>query len=70
LHYVAVSIQSLQLGIGLVIGFRVRHTVTIGIRNRANHGFRSKHSTETQLLLTMHDMLKNRDQGKQLTLQF
>ena len=35
MHYVAVSIQGLQLGIELVIGFRVRHMVTTWIRNRA-----------------------------------
>ena len=30
-----------------------------------NHGFRAKHSTETQLLLTTHDMMKSRDVGNQ-----
>ncbi len=31
-----------------------------------NHGFRAKHSTESQLLITTHDMLKFWDTGKQL----
>ena len=31
-----------------------------------NHGFRSRHSCETQLLLTTHDLLKERDRGKQV----
>ncbi len=31
-----------------------------------NHSFRAKHSTESQLLLTTHDMLKFLDAGKQL----
>ena len=31
-----------------------------------NHGFRSKQSCETQLLLTTHDILKERDSGKQI----
>ena len=31
-----------------------------------NHGFRSRHSCETQLLLTTHDLLKERDNGKQI----
>ena len=31
-----------------------------------NHGFRSQHSCETQLLLTTHDLLKERDRGKQV----
>ena len=42
------------------------HADRHGILDEANHGFRAKHSTETQLLLTTHDMLKNRDKGKQL----
>jgi len=39
------------------------------ILGEANCGFRAKHSTETQHLFTIHDMLKNmknRVQGKQL----
>ena len=43
-----------------------RHADRYYILGEANHGFRAKHSTETQLLLTTHDMLKNRDQGKQI----
>ncbi len=31
-----------------------------------NHGFRAKHSTKLQLLLTTHDMLKFWDTGRQL----
>ena len=31
-----------------------------------NHGFRSRHSCETQLQLTTHDLLKRRDSGKQI----
>ena len=31
-----------------------------------NHGFRKRHSTETQLLITTHDMLKARDMGHQM----
>ena len=34
-----------------------------GILTPANHGFRSRHSCESQLLLTTHDLLKQRDQG-------
>jgi len=33
------------------------------ILTSANHGFRSQHSYELQLLLTTHDLLKQRDQG-------
>ena len=29
----------------------------------ANHGFRSRYSCESQLLLTAHDLIKHRDQG-------
>jgi len=43
-----------------------KQTDRYNILGEANHGFRAKHSTETQLLLTTHDMLKNRDMGKQL----
>ncbi len=32
--------------------------------HEANHGFRANHSTESQLLLTSHDMLEHWDQGK------
>ena len=43
-----------------------RHLDTHDILGPENHGFRAKHSTETQLLLTTHDLLKNKDAGKQL----
>ena len=36
------------------------------ILSPSNHGFRSRHSCETQLLLTTHDILKVRDSGKQI----
>ncbi len=42
------------------------HADNHGILGEENHGFRAKHSTETQLIMTTHDMLKQRDQGKQL----
>ena len=35
-----------------------RHIDT-NILGEANHGFRAKHSTETQLLVTSHDLLKH-----------
>ncbi len=41
-----------------------KHSDTYNILHEANHGFRAKHSTESQLLLTSHDMLKHWDQGK------
>ena len=53
----------------------MEHCVCTHIRNHLdrhnllgeeNHGFRKKHSTETQLLITTHDMLKARDKGKQV----
>ena len=31
-----------------------------------NHGFRSGYSCETQLVVTMHDMLQSFDKGKQV----
>ena len=31
-----------------------------------NHGFRSRHSCETQLLLTTHDLMQQRDLGHQV----
>ena len=37
-----------------------------GILTPANHGFRSRHSCETQLLLTTHDLIQERDLGKQV----
>ena len=43
-----------------------RHLDRHGILTPANHGFRSKHSCETQLILTTHDILKRRDEGKQI----
>ena len=42
------------------------HLDTHQILSPCNHGFRSKHSCETQLLLTTHDILKERDRGKQI----
>jgi len=39
------------------------HLDRYGILTPANHGFRSRHSCESQLLLTTHDLLKQRDQG-------
>jgi len=42
-----------------------RHLDTNNILGEANHGFGAKHSTETQLLVTSHDLLKHIDQGKQ-----
>jgi len=39
------------------------HIDANNVFGEANHGFRAKHSTETQLLVTSHDLL---DQGKQL----
>ena len=39
------------------------HLDQFGILTPANHGFRSKHSCESQLLLTTHDLLKHRDLG-------
>ena len=43
-----------------------RHLDNHKILSENNHGFRAKHSTETQLLMTTHEMLKLRDPGKQL----
>ncbi len=43
-----------------------RHLDHHKILGPENHGFRAKHSTESQLLLTTHDMLKFWDAGKQL----
>ena len=43
-----------------------RHLDNHKILCENNHGFRAKHSRETQLLLTTHEMLKLRDTGKQL----
>ena len=37
-----------------------------GILTPIQHGFRSGHSTESQLLLTTHELLKERDAGKQV----
>ncbi len=42
------------------------HADNYEILGEENHGFRAKHSTETQLIMTSHNMLKQRDQGKQL----
>ena len=42
------------------------HLDAYGILTPANHGFRSGHSCESQLLLTTHDLLKQRDAGKQI----
>ena len=43
-----------------------RHLDNHEILGPENYGFRAKHSTETQLLLTTHDMMKSRDVGNQL----
>ena len=43
-----------------------RHIDANNILGEANHGFRSRHSAETQLLVTTHDTLKHLDEGKQL----
>jgi len=40
-----------------------QHLDKCGILTSANRGFRSRHSCESQLLLTTHDLLKKRDQG-------
>jgi len=40
-----------------------QHLDKYGILTSANRGFRSRHSCESQLLLTTHDLLKKRDQG-------
>ena len=37
-----------------------------GILSPENHGFRSRHSCETQLLLTTHDLMQQRDLGHQV----
>ena len=42
------------------------HLDTHQILSPCNHGFRSKQSCETQLHLTIHDILKERDSGKQI----
>ena len=42
------------------------HLDTHRILTPFNHGFRSKHSCETQLLLTTHDLLTERDKGKRV----
>ena len=42
------------------------HLDSHGILCPENHGFRSKHSCETQLLLTTHDLMSQRDQGYQI----
>ena len=39
------------------------HLDRFSILTPANHGFRSKHSFESQLVLTTRDLLKHRDQG-------
>jgi len=36
------------------------------VSTKTAHGFRKGHSCETQLLLTTHDILKHRDDGKQI----
>ena len=43
-----------------------RHLDRHGILTPSNHVFCSKHSCKTQLLLTAHDILKQRDEGKQI----
>ena len=43
-----------------------RHLDRHGILTPDNHGFRAKHSCESQLLLTTHDILRHRDSGKQV----
>ena len=43
-----------------------RHLDNNKILRENNYGFGAKHSTETQLLLTTHEMLMLRDNGKQL----
>ena len=42
------------------------HADTHNILGEEHYGFRKNHSTETQLILTTYDMLKQRDSGKQL----
>ena len=42
------------------------HLDAHGLLGEENHGFRKKHSTETQLLITTHEMMKVRDQGNQV----
>jgi len=42
------------------------HLETHKILTNLNHGFRSGFSTETQLLITVDDLLKSYDQGRQL----
>ena len=43
-----------------------RHLDVNKLLGEENHGFRKRHSTETQLLITTHDMMKARDKGHQL----
>ena len=42
------------------------HADIHNILGEEHHGFKKNHSTETQLILTTYDMLKQRDSGKQL----
>ena len=42
------------------------HLDALGLLGEENHRFCKKHSTETQLLITTHEMMKVRDQGNQV----
>ena len=44
----------------------MQHLEEKGVLADAQHGFRRKRSTETQLLITSHDFIKALDQGKQI----
>ena len=44
----------------------LKHFEEYGILTPLNHGFRAGYSTETQLLLTMHGLLRVNDAGNQV----
>lgn len=44
----------------------LNHFENFNILSSLNHGFRSGYSTETQLLVTMHDLLKSNDVKRQM----
>jgi hypothetical protein len=44
----------------------MKHQEKHNVLTSLNHGFRSSYSCETQLVVTIHDMLQSFDKGKQI----
>ena len=66
-NYQPVSLTSMSCKLldHIICKHLLDHLEKNNILTNLNHGFRSKYSCETQLLITTHDLLPNDDEGLQ-----